>query len=115
MACLQDDLSKKKQFPVDVRIGRQDSTVTVTSFTVLPKSEVTEQWQKHIDKLNKQPGDGYYACVDNETQLLVKYIQRLVMCDASSKKIDGALKRAVGDGFIHTRVAVSYLLKGGEC
>lgn len=105
----QNKQSEANKISVDVKVEQVASTLTVTSFTAISKETV--DYQKlvmEIAQLNSIEKNGYYSCSMKESQYLIKYTQRLILYDVSSK--NSAIQDVIGEGIIHLRAALYSLL-----
>lgn len=99
-----------ESFPVEVKVEQNASTLTLTSFTVISKKMVDEERiTLQIEQLNHLAKDGYFVCVDNGLQYLIKYVQKLILYDSTSK--NSAVQGFVGEAIIHLRAAAYSILK----
>lgn len=72
--------------PVEVEVQQRASTLTITSFTAIGKDDVEETVvRSQLEQLNKIAKDGFYTYAYNGLQYLIKYVQRLVLYDATRK------------------------------
>lgn len=99
--------------PVEVEVQQRASTLTITSFTAIGKDDVEETVvRSQLEQLNKIAKDGFYTYAYNGLQYLIKYVQRLVLYDATRK--NSAIQGAIDDGAIHLRAAAFSILQGGH-
>ena len=99
--------------PVEVEVQQRASTLTITSFTAIGKDDVEETViRSQLEQLNKNAKDGFYTYAYNGLQYLIKYVQRLVLYDATRK--NSAIQGAIDDGVIHLRAAAFSILQGGH-
>ena len=99
--------------PVEVEVQQRASTLTITSFTAIGKDDVEETVvRSQLEQLNKIAKDSFYTYAYNGLQYLIKYVQRLVLYDATRK--NSAIQGAIDDGVIHLRAAAFSILQGGH-
>ena len=99
--------------PVEVEVQQRPSTLTITSFTAIGKDDVEETVvRSQLEQLNKIAKDGFYTYAYNGLQYLIKYVQRLVLYDATRK--NSAIQGAIDDGVIDLRAAAFSILQGGH-
>ena len=99
--------------PVEVEVQQRAPTLTITSFTAIGKDDVEETVvRSQLEQLNKIAKDGFYTYAYNGLQYLIKYVQRLVLYDATRK--NSAIQGAIDDGVIHLRAAAFSILQGGH-